>query len=54
MVISQYYHILRIKLSFAKVGITNINHAHGLLFPEMRDFYYIPREIAGFYSYLIN
>lgn len=54
LVISQYYHILRVKLSLYKVGIEDVNHAHAIMFPESRDFYYIPREFGAFYAYLLK
>jgi vancomycin permeability regulator SanA len=53
LVISQYYHILRVKLAMSKVGIANVSHAHAMMSPESRDSYYIPREFAAFYTYLL-
>ena len=49
--VSSYYHILRIKLYFAKIGIENIYNAHSNLY-ENKDFYSIPREIVGIYVYM--
>ncbi len=54
IVISQYYHIARIRLAFHKAGIASVRHAHAALSPESRDFYYLPREFAGFYVYLFK
>ncbi len=54
LVVSQYYHILRIMLSLHRAGFTDVRHAHARMAPEARDFYYVPREVAGFYYYLFR
>ncbi|MEW6733539.1 MAG: YdcF family protein [Acidobacteriota bacterium] len=51
MVISQFFHISRAKLAFAKFGVQDISSAHADYF-ELRDIYSIVREFFGFYAYL--
>ena len=52
LIISQYYHISRSKLSLQKYGF-EVYHAAANLF-EWRDFYAIPREIVGYWSYIFT
>lgn len=53
MIISQYHHISRVKLTFWKLGISNVYSAHANYF-ELRDVYSTVREFIGFYSYLFT
>lgn len=53
MAISQFHHISRIKLAFAKMAIPDIATAHADFF-ELRDFYSLFREFFGYYSYLLT
>lgn len=53
MAISQFYHMSRIELAFSKNGIKNIATAHADFF-EIRDFYSLVRECAGYYEYLLR
>lgn len=53
MVISQFFHISRIKLAFKTVGIENVHHAHSTEF-TFRDIYSTIREFPGYYKYLID
>lgn len=53
VVISQYFHISRIKLAFRKKGITEIYSAHPNYF-ELRDIYSIFREFFAHYSYALR
>lgn len=53
LAISEFYHMSRIELAFAKNGIKNISTAHADHF-ELRDFYSTAREFFGFYSYLFK
>lgn len=53
MVISQYFHITRIKLAFSKVGIQVDAWAHGYYF-SLRDVYSLIREFAGYYVYWLR
>jgi vancomycin permeability regulator SanA len=51
MVISQYFHISRSSLAMKRCGIAEVHAAHASYF-EVRDLYAIPREVAGYVSYL--
>lgn len=53
LVVSQYYHISRIKLAFHKVGIGTVFSAHAKIW-EWRDLYSLLREFVGYYAYLIS
>lgn len=50
IVVSQYFHISRSKLALRKAGVADVYSAHAHIF-ELRDFYSIPRELAGYASY---
>lgn len=52
IVVSQFYHITRIKLAFRKQGYDNIYGSHCNYF-EWRDCYALFREFFGFYKYLL-
>ncbi|QQR54550.1 YdcF family protein [Candidatus Peregrinibacteria bacterium] len=54
LVVSNYYHIPRIKLAFKQAGIENVYSAHAKMFPELRDLYSIPREFVAYYYYLFR
>lgn len=54
IVVSQYYHLLRAKLTLNKFGFNTVYLSHADMFPELRDFYSIPREIIGYYFYLFK
>ena len=54
IVVSQYFHLLRSKIAFEKMGIKNVSLASADWFVEWRDLYSIPREIVGIYYYLIR
>jgi len=51
IVVSQYFHISRIKMLFRKAGFQNVNSASPRYF-EMLDFYSLVREFFAFYSQL--
>lgn len=51
IVVSQFYHISRTKLIFAKIGIRNVKSAHAEIF-EFRDLYSLGREFVAYYRYL--
>ncbi len=51
-IISQFYHISRVKLAFRKVGIKSIYAAHAKFF-EVRDIYSLSREFFAYYKYLL-
>lgn len=50
IVVSQYHHIRRTKLSFKKMGFVNVYGAHAEYW-EWRDFYSIFREFFAIYKY---
>lgn len=52
MVISQFFHITRIKLAFRQAGITEAYGAHGRDF-FLRDLYSVFREFFAYYKYLL-
>ncbi len=51
LIISQYFHILRINLAFRLVGMEPAYHVHADLF-EWNDAYMILREFVASYVYL--
>lgn len=53
IVVSQYFHITRTKMLFRKCGFKNVYGVSPKYF-EIRDFYSILREFAGYYAYLIK
>jgi vancomycin permeability regulator SanA len=53
MVISQYFHIARTRLAFAKCGVREIRSAHPA-YVEWRDLYSITREVAGYPVYWLR
>jgi len=54
IVVSQYFHLLRSKIAFEKMGIQQVSLEHAGWFFEWRDVYSIPREIAAVYYYLFR
>jgi len=50
LVVTQYFHVPRTKLVLRRFGISPVYSAHARFF-EWRDFYSIPRELAGCVSY---
>ena len=53
IVVSNYYHISRIKLAFKKFGIEKVYGSHAKYF-EVRDVYSIPREVVAYCYYLFR
>lgn len=53
IIISQYYHIARIKLAFRKVGIKQIGSG-STSFVSLIDFYAVSRELLGYPAYWLN
>lgn len=51
-VISQFYHIARVRLAFHKVGLNEVYTAHSTSY-EVRDIYSLIREFPAYYKYLI-
>ncbi|MCC7192300.1 MAG: YdcF family protein [Phycisphaeraceae bacterium] len=52
--ISQYYHILRCRLAFRRMGISDVGSAHAPEGREMREPFILCREFVAFYWYLIR
>ena len=50
LIISQYFHLPRCKLAFARFGISPIYTSHAPLW-SLRDFYSVPREVVGYIGY---
>ena len=50
LIISQYFHMPRCRLAFARFGISPIytSHAHHW---SLRDFFSVPREVVGYVAY---
>lgn len=53
LVVSQFFHISRLKLTFAKLGIKKVFSAH-VKYYEARDIYSTVREFFAFYRYLFK
>lgn len=54
IVVTQYHHILRARFAMKQFGFDPVHSSHARMVPEVRDFYSIPREIVGLYSYLFK
>ena len=53
MVVSQYFHVPRMRLALQRSGITPVFSAHARYF-ELRDVYSIAREVVGYGAYLLR
>jgi vancomycin permeability regulator SanA len=53
MVISQYFHVPRMRLALKRMGVWPIYSAHAEFF-ELRDLYSIAREVFGYGAYLLR
>lgn len=53
LVVSQYFHVSRSRLALRKAGVKPVYSAHARHF-ELRDLYSIPREVLGYYAYLLR
>jgi uncharacterized SAM-binding protein YcdF (DUF218 family) len=53
MIISQYFHVPRVRLAFAKFGVENISWSYARYW-GWRDFYSVPREVIGYVAYWIR
>jgi vancomycin permeability regulator SanA len=53
LAISQYFHLPRTRLALHRCGIATVYTAHAHWF-EVRDFYSVPREVAGYVSYALR
>jgi vancomycin permeability regulator SanA len=53
MVVSQYFHVPRMRLALERSGVTPLFSAHAQYF-ERRDVYSIAREVVGYGAYLLR
>lgn len=53
LVVSQYFHVPRVKLAMRRFGISTVYSAHAYHF-EIRDLYSISRELAGYLTYIFK
>ena len=52
-VVSQYFHLPRSRLALKRTGINEVRSASPRFF-EMRDLYSAPRELLGWFNYLLR
>ena len=50
LIVSQYFHMPRCRLAFARFGIASTYSSHAPLW-SLRDFYSVPREVVGYVGY---
>ena len=50
LIVSQYFHMPRCRLAFARFGISPVYWSHAPLW-SLRDFYSVPREVVGYIGY---
>ena len=53
MVVTQYFHVPRMRLAMQRSGVTPVFSSHARYF-ELRDVYSIAREVVGYGSYLLR
>lgn len=53
IVVSQYFHIARLRLAMYRHGIAPVGHVHARYF-ELRDGYALAREVFGFTAYVFQ
>lgn len=53
IIVSQYFHLLRSRIAFEKMGIEEVSTSSAD-YAEWRDFYSVPREVLGCYSYVFR
>jgi vancomycin permeability regulator SanA len=53
MVVTQYFHVPRMRLALKRSGVTPVFSAHAPYF-ELRDVYSIAREVVGYGAYLLR
>jgi uncharacterized SAM-binding protein YcdF (DUF218 family) len=53
LVVTQYFHVPRMRLAMERSGVTPVFSAHARYF-ELRDVYSIAREVAGYGAYLLR
>jgi uncharacterized SAM-binding protein YcdF (DUF218 family) len=52
IVVSQYYHLARVKLAFRSFGVEQVYSVHANMGPEWREPFSIAREFLAYYYYL--
>jgi vancomycin permeability regulator SanA len=53
LIVSQYFHLPRCRLAFARFGVAPVYTSHAPFF-TYRDFYSVPREVVGYVEYLFR
>lgn len=53
LVVTQYFHVPRMRLAMKRSGVAPVFSAHSQYF-ERRDVYSIPREVVGYGAYLLR
>ena len=53
LIVSEYFHVPRCRLAFAKFGIEPIYWSHAHLWAR-RNFYSVPREVVGYVAYAVS
>jgi uncharacterized SAM-binding protein YcdF (DUF218 family) len=53
MVVTQYFHVPRMRLALQRSGVAPVFSAHARYF-ELRDVYSIAREVVGYGAYLLR
>lgn len=53
VIVSDYFHIERVRLALAKCGIRTEFQQHALFDFHIKEIWYVPREVIGYYGYLI-
>lgn len=53
MVVTQYFHVPRMRLAMQRSGVTPVFSAHARYF-ELRDVYSTAREVIGYGAYLLR
>lgn len=54
IIVSHYYHMMRARMAFLKAWVSDVGYAGADLALEFRDLYSIPREMVGYYVYLLK
>ncbi len=54
IIVSHYYHMMRARMAFLKAWVSEVGYASADLALEFRDLYSIPREVVGYYVYLLR
>jgi vancomycin permeability regulator SanA len=52
--VSQYFHLARVRLAFARAGVSEVYYAHARVQIDGYDLYSVPREFVAYYYYLLR